>query len=136
MNPHPGFWHRTRRRPSFWLGVFVACFLAWAWWDSYTNNAALGYTWRARSFVVFRGNGTSFITSAANVWFGPGLDWGYGATTGDAKSALAAWREGGAAVRFCRIPDSLVFFSFVGVWVGWLALSDWRRKSRGALAQR
>ena len=32
----------------------------------------------------------------------------------------------GPEKRTVRIPDSLVFLSFVGVWVGWLAFSDWR----------
>ena len=132
MNQRPGFWHRTRRRPSFWLGLFVACFLAWAWLDSYTNNAWWSYTWGSTTRAVCRGNGASFIASATDVWFRPGLESVYGETISNPESAFAAWRENGARVRHCRVPDSLVFFSYVGLWIGWLTFSDWRRKTRTA----
>ena len=39
------------------------------------------------------------------------------------EEVFEAWKEGGANIRHCRIPDFLVFFSFVGLWGGWLV---WR----------
>jgi len=123
MNPHPGFWHRTRRRPSFWLGLLVVCFLAWAWWDSYRNDSAL---WM-KSGTIVRGYGTTYIeVGAGPVELGGRREPHY-MNEGGYREEIAAFYNHDWAV-----PDSLVFFSCVGVWVGWLALSDWRRKTRGA----
>ena len=38
----------------------------------------------------------------------------------------------GWSVLYIKIPDSLVFFSFLGLWVGWLAFPAWLRKKRQA----
>ena len=122
MNPHPSFWHRTRRRPSFWLGLFVACFLAWAWWDSYRVFPSL---YLANIGGLFRQDGFSIV-------YTPPLD----RLDGSSWNCLQRedWRfeldttiymmesHGSRCLKF---PDSLVFFSFVGLWSGWLA---WRAR--------
>jgi hypothetical protein len=126
MTPGPTFWHRASRRPSFWLGLFVACFLAWAWWDSF-RNASFGSVERDyRALQVVRAFGETVLLNRERMsWTGLSfvgergpiteLDWsGFKERTG--KPALI-------------VPDSLVFFSFVGVWVGWLA---WRSRVEGA----
>jgi len=118
------FWHRTRRRPSFWLGLFLACFFAWAWWDSYRYTVAAYYNSNAGHFVFGREDGVSLVSvSRALV-----VPWEY--SSGDWSRFPAELREGrieAMVEEYCedhwKVPDSLVFFSFVGVWVGWLA---WR----------
>jgi hypothetical protein len=44
MTPRPIY-----RWKSFWLGLFVACFLAWAWRDSYRVGAGLSLEGRGRN---------------------------------------------------------------------------------------
>jgi hypothetical protein len=129
MTPGPPlrFWHRTRRRPSFWLGLFVACFLAWAWWDSYRNGAIVWYARGTVAVAVIQAKGAFFFASGGP-WFPPGFHWIYSPGL-DPEELFAAW---GSAVHVghLRVPDSLVFFSFVGLWGGWLAFPEWLRKKR------
>ena len=115
------FWYRTRRRPSFWLGLFVACFLAWAWWDSYS------YLTRVWLDLDFREVG--IVRIEGRTWF-PALAMGAEKFGGAfMHKDLASFPES-EPLEPGGIPDSLVFFSFLGLWGGWLALSDWRRKTR------
>ncbi|MCW1921011.1 hypothetical protein OKA05_00495 [Luteolibacter arcticus] len=51
------------RRVSFWLGLFVACFLAWAWWDSYRNGTSLACSWKTGSLWVVQADGSFYIAS-------------------------------------------------------------------------
>ena len=129
------FWHRTRRRPSFWLGLFVSCFLAWAWWQSYLDFPALVVARSGNATELSRMRGATYIvmgpSGALRV---PSTCW---EVRGKRWLQPSGWEELWAlghahGVRPYRIPDSLVFFPFVGLWVGWLALSDWRRRTRVA----
>ena len=131
MNPPSGFWHRTRRRPSFWLGLFVACFLAWAWWDSYGNGSGILYSWGSDAFAALRWQGASFLVSVEDGWFPAGFQWRYRPGF-NVDRILSAWKESGSDIRHCRVPDSLAFTSFVGLWVGWLAFPEWLWKRRRA----
>jgi len=121
MTPDLSYWHRTRRRPSFWLGLFVACFLGWAWRDSYSHLTTV------RLDLDFREVG--FVRIEGRTWF-PAM------TMGAEKIGLAFMHKDLASFPESEplepggIPDSLVFFSVVGLWVGWLAFSEWRRKTR------
>jgi hypothetical protein len=130
MNPRPGFWHRTRRRPSFWLGLFVACFLAWAWWDSYEAQTVFRWMDSSEESIQFtRMDGASFVTVGSGIeliQYMPG--WQYERTNEVPFESL--WSLAGS--QYWRVPDSLVFFSFLGLWVGWLAFFDWLRKKRQA----
>jgi len=129
-NRRPTFWHLTRRRPSFWLGLFVACFLAWAWQDSTRHMFEVSATVAGKGSVVMRRHGSTWILyglSDGGFWVNrrpdvmPDDEW---------KEYLSSWV--GVGFRQTRVPDSLVFFSYVGLWIGWLTFSDWRRKTRTA----
>jgi hypothetical protein len=125
--PGPRFWHRTRRRPSFWLGLFVVCFLAWAWWDSYRQNPTVSYGWRGEAVEIIRLHGSTYFA------VGPDWSWSRGASLTFKRirkeKQARIWESVGW--RYIEVPDPRVFFSFLGLWIGWLALSDWRRKKRG-----
>jgi hypothetical protein len=127
MIPRPTFWHRTRRRPSFWLGLFVVCFLAWAWWVSYDSGAMVLYAWGKRAFAIIHRNGASCLLTA-RPWSGRRLEWQYSNWL-YTEEVLQNWSLA-EELSYLRVPDSLVFFSFVGVWVGWLAFPEWLRKRR------
>jgi hypothetical protein len=120
---------KLRRRPSFWLGLFVALFLAWASWDSYRHEALLHRESREGFVQCLRLEGGTYFVSG--LWPSPAP--GERLVTSHSNGlGLSTWRQmwqefGANPV---RVPDSLVFFSFLGLWVGWLALSDWRRKTR------
>jgi hypothetical protein len=135
----PRFWRRTSRRPSFWLGLFVACFLAWAWWDSYQREPLVHVTTRREALQLSRIGGVTMVAT------GPIPDmpywgfWGVGSrplaggpeTLGHQRGREQRWAFARArGVRYLKIPDSLVLFSFLGLWVGWLAFSEWLRKKR------
>jgi hypothetical protein len=47
-----------------------------------------------------------------------------------ATDISAGWRRAMPEARCFKVPDSLVFFSFVGLWVGWMVWR-WRREARG-----
>ena len=114
------FWHRTRRRPSFWLGLFVACFLAWAWWDSMHASLGINSVVANRRLILVRVEGATQI-----FWrLAPGTKLRFEAARLPPEVGgeyISVFKEEGFS--YFRVPDSLVFFSFVGVWVGWLA---WR----------
>ena len=64
--------------PSFWLGLFVAVFLGWAWWDSHRYFSSLtwvgrGIAWNAGGSLVYQslGDPSSFATTRmpfGSVW--------------------------------------------------------------------
>ena len=122
------FWHRTRRRPSFWLGLFIACFLAWAWWDSYRMEMSAGFSATTRSYRVYRIEGATVFTFYVD-WFASGSGFGFWYESANGREFWES-RWDAFGVKHCRVPDPLVFSSVVGLWVGWLAFSDWRRKTR------
>jgi hypothetical protein len=118
MTPRPIY-----RWKSFWLGVFVACFLAWAWGDSRRCE-----TWlQVGGYGTVRLDGTTFVFKGV-------LDGSKVVVVKrGAKAATAAEEERFfvlRGVRHFKIRDSLVFFSFIALWGGWLAWR-WRRRLRG-----
>jgi len=119
---------RLRRRPSFWLGLFVACFMAWAWCDSYRHELMASHVGNARHVQFGRMDGASYVASG-EAFLGelPGFGMRYPAGIG-MERWKGVWELFG--VRHHRIPDSLVFFSFLGLWVGWLAFSEWKVRKK------
>jgi hypothetical protein len=133
MKPGPPlrFWHRTRRRPSFWLGLFVACFLGWAWWESHYSYSEMALSGRGQVLRCVRKDGETSV-----YWFKdpPSRDFDLNVTRTDfvkrrifPTTSDINWLL--ASPSF-KTRDSLVFFSFVGLWVGWLAFPAWLRKKR------
>jgi hypothetical protein len=134
MTPGPPFRfrHKTIHRVSFWLGLFVACFLAWAWWDSYREDSALSVEGAGRELCFVRHDGeTRFYAEADSHALDARLEVYAG---NDATMQRAIWWWGSA--RPVKVPDSLVFFSFVGLWGGWLGWR-WRveRKASASVAK-
>ena len=139
MTPGPHrFWQSSLRRPSFWLGLFVACFLAWAWRDSFERQHVVrGHSQNNLLLACFHVEGRLLFI------FWPDYDWDHRWTVeirevseehNAAKFVGFIEREleleGSSLARYWSIPDALVFCSFVGLWVGWLSFSEWRRRTR------
>ena len=116
------FWHRTRRRPSFWLGLFVACFLAWAWWDCYRVDTHLGFSGEEDVFAFVLSKGQLSFYFAIDA---AGPDNGFYFHRDSTGDETLTMRELANLLDYPRwgLPASLVFFSFVGFWGGWLV---WR----------
>jgi hypothetical protein len=122
MKPGPNrFWHSARRRSSFWLGLFVACFLAWAWWDSFRSQSTAVSEWRNRTFTLSSLDGTIYFVSGSG-WL-TSHAWGFRAWSGK-KVANYEQTLTNVGASHRRVPHSLVFFSFLGHWVGWLAWGE------------
>jgi hypothetical protein len=113
MKPRPPY-----RRVSFWLGLFVAWFLAWAWWDSYQNLSALNLRGGGILHITRAEGATYFNTGGAE---GPRFYRDSLGVTLKGRNLEAEWHRWG--FRFVKVPDALMFFSFVGLWAGWLV---WR----------
>jgi len=120
MTPRPLY-----KWKSFWLGLFVACFLAWAWWDSYRVGSIAQVGWDSRMFMFANCEGEAFVTFKRY----PGSQLEINGTREEAEvvSELRS-EEWFMGVSLCRIRDALVFFSFVGLWGGWL-FWRWKREA-------
>jgi len=122
---------------TFWLGLFVACFLAWAWRDSYRHHTTLsiiridwfGGDWGAQATRAY---GKTFLEIYPS-WLrdhridllrdplpsAPDYDTAtYHPEMPFASSIIPDWKI---------IPDYLLFFSFLLLWSAWLAWR-WRRQ--------
>jgi hypothetical protein len=66
MTPRP--FHRWK---SFWLGILIACFLGWAWWDSLRFESSV--TWHR--FTVTNASGAIFIVYGSQDTASPELSW-------------------------------------------------------------
>ena len=119
MKPRP-----LHRRVSFWLGLFVACFLAGAWWDSYQRQTLVDVATPHGVVTAERRTGSTwlFLSPGVSPWnfsyahrrIIPQVDW---------DDQLASLK--GIGIRCLWAPDIIVFFSFVGLWGVWLA---WRMR--------
>jgi hypothetical protein len=120
MMPRPLY-----RRVSFWLGLFVACFLAW---ECLANRGKVmiasfpGGGGDQVHLVRVRGNSylmwgeTIGIANFVSQWVDfarfedNGFDW---EAHWDGKGAFGA--------RYLKLPDEVVFLCYLGLWVGWMA---------------
>jgi hypothetical protein len=130
MRPGPTrFWQSSVRRPSFWLGLFVACFLAWAWWDSF-NGRFIAWIPRDGKQVEFeREAGATHIAFLTGLGSLEEASFHYETRDGDDLPYAEFLDIYGAS--YCRVPDSLVFVFFLGLWGGWLGWR-WRVERRFA----
>ena len=126
MTPRPPHrhWHRTIRRPSFWLGGFVACFLAWAWWDSHRIDTRVAYAGEDHVGTFLLTGGESvflFLRDAA------GPDKGLYFHRDPSREEAMIVQGFARVMGYHRVslPNSLIFFSFLAPWLGWLA---WRAR--------
>ncbi len=116
------------RWKSFWLGLFVLVFLGWAWRESYLNFPTISRDRSGNAIEVSRMRGVTYMVTgpsgALRILAG-------GWVVGSKKFFQPTdwedmWALGHAhGVRVFRVPDSLVFFSYLGLWGGWLV---WRRR--------
>src|SRR5262245_27413024 len=116
MKPHPFY-----RWKSFWLGLFVACFLAWAWWDSHKHQTYV--VWSGAHYTCYLGRRDGF-TLFADVPWGISLGWRFNRFAIGNLRVPDVWM-GWPDVRSVLGRDSLIFFSFLGLWGGWLG---WRAR--------
>ena len=129
MKPRPFY-----RRKSFWLGLFVLVFLGWAWWQSFHHCVRLniplgGGKSVGKALAGFRQDGETVFVKAHR----------------DASQLLSfrtTPRRGGSlglkdycatadqlGFRWILIPDSLVFFPALALWLGWL-FWHWKREQK------
>jgi hypothetical protein len=121
MTPRP-----IHRWKSFWLGLFVAGFLAWAWWDSSRNDTCLGNG----QCAAWRLEGSTFVCwdfARTNV------SWQFhrypqGTLAPGFKDRLE--QEEAHGLHWFEIPDLLAVCSYAALWIGWLAWHG-KRQRRG-----
>ena len=114
------------RRVSFWLGLFVALFLAWAWWRSMEFHLLL--TWRLGNTTMggMRYEGATHlfygIPAPVGIWHVPGS---YLELMGvkrllDLDGYFYPYRYNGMESGHVKVPDGLVFFGYLWLWGWWL----------------
>lgn len=88
-----------------------------------------GFGAAGRSYRVLRIEGATVFTFSEG-WIASGKGgFGFGYVSANGREFWESrWDTFG--VKHWRVPDSPVFFSFVGLWVGWLAFPEWLRKKR------
>ncbi|MCW1926397.1 hypothetical protein OKA05_27850 [Luteolibacter arcticus] len=119
MTPRP-----LHRRVSFWLGLFIACFLGWAWWHSYRYCPGAGVAFAGAQISAARQDGATFVFTPpdqgmARHW----IDVEPRASCPDLEDALSTAE--GLDVRWMRLPDPLVFLTYLALWTAALA---WRQR--------
>jgi len=122
MNPRPFY-----RWKSFWLGVFVACFLM----SEYLGNrgkvmiASFRGTGPGQVHVV-RVKGSSFLMWGETIGIGNFVsDWMTFARFEENGFDFEAHWQGKRVngVRYLKLPDAMVLLSYLALWGGWMA---WR----------
>ena len=109
------------RWKSFWLGLFVAAFLGWAWWDSHHYYSAVtwigkGIAWNADGKI-----GCSLVVQSL------GVPNGF-ATTRMPFGSI--WLEGiFAKFKTYSLPHWILFASFLFLWTIFLVWR-WRRQQQ------
>ena len=115
------------RWKSFWLGLFVLVFLGWAWRESYLNFPAIHHVGSEKAIELSRYRGATRVETgpSANLWLPRS---GMKVVSKGFHVGFIPWLRGyRQGVRSFEVRDSLVFFSFLGFWGGWLAWR-WRRQ--------
>lgn len=111
----------------FWFGIFTFCFLGWAWWDS--CHATIYAEWSGkRALQVYRFDGASILISGAPTNLAAvGPRWIIGRDAATRPLGLEHYLEGRIAygVRYWKLPDALIFYPLLGLFLGGLA---WRRR--------
>ncbi|MCW1922623.1 hypothetical protein OKA05_08660 [Luteolibacter arcticus] len=113
MTPRPCY-----RWKTFWLGLFVASFLGWAWWDSNSHETVAFRSGWTRTTYLYSATGETIFARGCTIEFGVmGNAWGF---SHNELPVLPPFWELGDGVSGFKVPDPLVFFSFLGLWAGWL----------------
>jgi hypothetical protein len=122
MNPRP-----IHRWKSFWLGLFVVCFLAWGWWDSTRFETWVLKSGPSGASGLARVDGTTFVFDGARNLFAYDGVLRYPI----AKSARATEEDTFEiwCPRYFKVRDIVVLFSFVVPWSAWLVWR-WKREQR------
>jgi hypothetical protein len=119
----------VHRRVSFWLGLFVACFIVWAWWDSMNRQLGLQRNFdRDRVGIsVIRQGGVSFFFKGQATF--EGYWWNaIRVPTREVEERLR--RTGGPDGVLVKVPDAVVLICWLGLWGAWLVWSGGRARER------
>ncbi|MCW1926626.1 hypothetical protein OKA05_29000 [Luteolibacter arcticus] len=113
--------HPLHRWPSFWLGLFVASFLAWAWWDSHRYFSRIvwigkGFAWNGAGKV-----GWSQVVQPVGGTFDIATD----------RVPLSGFWLEGVFTKFTTtaLPHGIILISFLALWSAFLAWR-WQRMQR------
>lgn len=101
------------RWKSFWLGLFVLVFVGWAYVDSFRFHAMACQTAGGRTMVVYRSYGVTRFGEGPTSGFSYNPEWDF--TYDDRDSPFPNWVRKPDVPLF-EVRDSLVFFSFLGLW--------------------
>jgi len=127
MKPRPFY-----KWKSFWLGVVVLVFMGWAAWKSRSEDhvlTAAGDRWCVQ--VVKMESRTAVVT-------GPPWAMVFHATRGVSYHAMSRDPVSFVPVledmrplglRFVMVPDRLLFFSFLGLWLAGM-IWQWSREQK------
>jgi hypothetical protein len=119
----------VHRRVSFWLGLFVACFIAWGWWDSMNRQMGVQRNFdRDRVGIsVIRQGGMSFFFKGLPTFEG----YWWKATREPMQEVVGRLqRTGGPDGVLVQVPDAVVLICWSGLWGAWLVWSGGRRVER------
>ncbi len=117
------------RWKSFWIGLFVLVFLGWAWSESYLKFPTISQARSGKAIEFSRMRGVTYMVTGPS---GSLRILAGGWVVGNKRFLQPTdwenlWALGHAhGVRVFRVPDSLIFFSYLGLWGGGLAWR-WRR---------
>jgi hypothetical protein len=117
------------RWKSFWLGLFVACFFAWAWWDSMENRMLLVIGQGRLGILVERHAGVTRVVGNWPVKY-PGVEFHHynrGREATDTESICAS-----LGLRYSKVRDSRVLLYYLAVWSAFLGWRRWRMKRLAA----
>jgi hypothetical protein len=107
--------------PSFWLGLFVAAFLGWAWWDSHRYYSAVTWIGKGIGWNASGKLGYSLVVQSPS---GPG---GFATTRMPIGSI---WLAGiFAKFQTYALPHWILSGSFLTLWATSLVWR-WRRLQR------
>jgi hypothetical protein len=121
MRPRPLY-----RWKSFWLGLFVACFLAWACWDSMSFQSGLALRLGGGTQSCVRHTGSTYFLYGTPA---PSTFWRMRVTypASHLESSLEAIK--GPRAGSVKVPDFVSFVCFLGLWSAWL-FWHWKREQK------
>ena len=129
MKPRP-----IHRWKSFWLGLSVVLFLAWAWLDSYHGLSECFLKLGNREAQFSRAKGVTYVYLRQGDTYLTSLPPGEFQLETSRLPAywpnIWEWLEKYGAPQ-ARIPDAPIFYSYLGLWSGLLAWHRRRMRRRG-----
>ena len=116
---------------SFWLGILVLGFLGWAWWDSFPHRFIAWIPRNGQQVEFEREAGATHLAFLTGLGNSEEASFHYESRDTDDRPYAKFLDTFGAS--YCRVPDALVFLSYVGVWSAWLFF-HWKREQKKAAA--